>query len=255
MKITVIGASGLIGSKLVSTLRDRGHDVVPASPQSGVNTLTGEGLAEALAGAEVVVDVSNSPSFEDNAVLHFFETSTRNLLAEEETAGVRHHVVLSVVGTDRLQESGYFRAKKAQEQLIRASPIPYTIVHSTQFFEFVGGIADAATTGDTVRLAPVLLRPIAANDVAAAVAAVATNPPLNGVVEVAGPEEASLVAIVRQALSARDDRRSVVADPGARYFGAQLQTRTLVPGDDARIASTRFEEWLSQSANTALSHR
>jgi uncharacterized protein YbjT (DUF2867 family) len=255
MKITVIGASGLIGSRLVSILRDRGHEVVSASPQSGVNSLTGEGLPEAVAGADVVIDVSNSPSFEDNAVLQFFKTSTANLLAAEKAAGVGHHVALSVVGTDRLQESGYFRAKKAQEQLIRASSIPYSIVHSTQFFEFVGGIADAATTGDTVRLAPVLLRAIAASDVAAAVATVATSAPLNDIVELAGPEEASLIAVVQQALTARGDRRSVVADPDARYFGAQLQTRTLVPGAGALLSSTRFQDWLSQSAAASPSHR
>jgi uncharacterized protein YbjT (DUF2867 family) len=255
MRVTVIGASGLIGSRLVNILRDRGHDVVPASPQSGVNSVTGEGLAEALAGANVVVDVSNSPSFETNAVLHFFETSTRNLLDAEKAAGVGHHVALSVVGTDRLQESGYFRAKLAQERLIRASSIPYSVVHSTQFFEFGGGIADAATKGNTVRLAPVLLRPVAAADVAAALATVATSAPVNDIVEVAGPEELSLITIVRQALRARDDVRSVVSDPGARYFGARLETRTLLPGDGAQIATTRFEDWVRQSANAALSHR
>jgi uncharacterized protein YbjT (DUF2867 family) len=247
MKIVVIGGTGLIGSKLVEKLREHGHEAVPASPDSGVNTLTGEGLAEVLEGAQVVVDVSNSPSFEDEAVLAFFETSTRNLLKAESAAGVGHHVALSVVGTDRLSESGYFRAKIAQEKLIAGSPIPYSIVHATQFFEFFKSIADAATDGDTVRLAPVLIQPMAAEDVAAAVGRTAVGSPLNGIVEVAGPEQFRLDEFIRRGLEARDDPRSVIADPDARYFGARLNERTLVPGDDAGLAETHFEDWLSQS--------
>jgi uncharacterized protein YbjT (DUF2867 family) len=247
MKIVVIGGTGLIGSKLVARLREQGHEAVPASPDSGVNTLTGEGLSEVLAGAQVVVDVSNSPSFDDEAVLAFFESSSRNLLTAEEAAGVGHHVALSVVGTDRLSESGYFRGKIAQETLIKGSPIPYSIVHATQFFEFVKSIADAAADGDTVRLAPVLIQPIAADDVAAAVGRTAVGPPLNGIVEVAGPEQFQLDELIRRGLEARNDPRQVIADPEARYFGARLDERTLVPGDDARLAETHFEEWLDQS--------
>jgi uncharacterized protein YbjT (DUF2867 family) len=247
MKIVVIGGTGLIGSKLVARLREQGHEAVPASPDSGVNTLTGEGLSEVLAGAQVVVDVSNSPSFDDEAVLAFFELSSRNLLTAEEAAGVGHHVALSVVGTDRLSESGYFRGKIAQETLIKGSPIPYSIVHATQFFEFVKSIADAAADGDTVRLAPVLIQPIAADDVAAAVGRTAVGPPLNGIVEVAGPEQFQLDELIRRGLEARNDPRQVIADPEARYFGARLDERTLVPGDDARLAETHFEEWLDQS--------
>jgi uncharacterized protein YbjT (DUF2867 family) len=247
MKIVVIGGTGLIGSKLVEKLREHGHEAVPASPDSGVNTLTGEGLAEVLEGAAVVVDVSNSPSFEDEAVLAFFETSTRNLLEAEAAAGVGHHVALSVVGTDRLSESGYFRAKIAQEQLIEGSPIPYSIVHATQFFEFVKSIADAATDGDTVRLAPVLIQPMAAEDVAAAVGRTAVGPPVNGIVEVGGPEQFRLDQFIRRGLEERDDPREVIADPDARYFGARLDERTLVPGEDASLAETHFEDWLSQS--------
>jgi uncharacterized protein YbjT (DUF2867 family) len=247
MKLVVIGGSGLIGSKLVTRLRDHGHEAVPASPNTGVNTLTGEGLADTLQGADVVVDVSNSPSFEDAAVLEFFETSTRNLLAAEAVAGVGHHVGLSVVGTDRLAESGYMRAKVAQEKLIQGSSIPYSIVHSTQFFEFVGRIADGATGGDTVRLPPVLFQPIAADDVATAIGRIAVGEPLNGSVEVAGPEQFRFDELVRRALTARHDPREVVADPGARYFGAILAERSLVPGDGARLGETRFEDWLSQS--------
>ena len=238
MKIVVIGGTGLIGSKLVEKLREHGHEAVPASPDSGVNTLTGEGLAEVLEGAAVVVDVSNSPSFEDEAVLAFFETSTRNLLEAEAAAGVGHHVALSVVGTDRLSESGYFRAKIAQEKLVKGSPIPYSIVHATQFFEFVKSIADAATDGDTVRLAPVLIQPMAAEDVAAAVGRTAVGSPLNGIVEVAGPEQFRLDEFIRRGLEERDDPRKVVADSDARYFGARLSQRTLVPGDDAGLAET-----------------
>ena len=251
MKIVVIGGTGLIGSKLVSKLRAHGHDPLAAAPNTGVNTITGEGLAEALKGASVVVDVSNSPSFEADAALTFFETSTRNLLAAEAKAGVRHHVALSVVGTERLQESGYFRAKMAQEDLIRRSAIPYSIVHATQFFEFVKSIAAAATEGDTVRLAPVLIQPMSANDVAGAVLRVAVGKPVNGIVEVAGPEPFRLDELIRQGLAAQNDTRRVVADPHARYFGVELGERTLVPGDDARLSETRFEDWLRQPAEVA----
>jgi uncharacterized protein YbjT (DUF2867 family) len=247
MKIVVIGGTGLIGSKLVTRLREQGHETVAASPNSGVNTLTGEGVAEALRGASVVVDVSNSPSFEDAAVLKFFETSTRNLLAAEAGTGVRHHVALSVVGTERLTESGYFRAKIAQEKLIESSSTPYTIVHATQFFEFVKSIADAATDGNTVRLAPVLIQPMAADDVATAMARVATGAPSNGTVEVAGPEEFRLDELIEEGLSALNDQRKVIADPKARYFGARLSERTLVPGENARLGKIRFEDWLSQT--------
>jgi uncharacterized protein YbjT (DUF2867 family) len=246
MKIVVIGGSGLIGSKLVEKLREQGHEAVPASPDSGVNTITGEGVAEVLEGAQVVVDVSNSPSFEDEAVLAFFETSTRNLLEAEAAEGVGHHVALSVVGTDRLSESGYFRGKIAQEKLIEGSPIPYSIVHATQFFEFVKSIADAATDGDAVRLAPVLIQPMAAEDVATAVGRTAVGPPLNGIVEVAGPEQFRLDELIRRGLKERDDPREVIADPDARYFGARLDERTLVPGADASLAETDFEDWLSK---------
>jgi uncharacterized protein YbjT (DUF2867 family) len=247
MKIVVIGGSGLIGSKLVNKLRERGHEAVPASPRSGVNTLTGEGLAEALKGAAVVVDVSNSPSFEGAAALKFFETSTRNLLDGEAAAGVGHHVALSVVGTDRLSESGYFRAKIAQEKLIQGSPIPYSIVHATQFFEFIKSIADDATDGDTVRLASVLIQPMAAADVASAVGKIAVGSPVNGVVEVAGPEQFRLDEFIRRGLSARRDPREVIADPRARYFDAELGERMLLPGDQAQIAETYFEAWLRES--------
>jgi uncharacterized protein YbjT (DUF2867 family) len=249
MKIVVIGGTGLIGSKLVEKLREHGHEAVPASPDSGVNTITGEGLAEVLEGAQVVVDVSNSPSFEDEAVLTFFETSTRNILEAEAAAGVGHHVALSVVGTDRLSESGYFRGKIAQEKLIEESPMPYSIVHATQFFEFVKSIADAATDGDTVRLAPVLIQPMAADDVAAAVGRTAVGPPVNGIVEVAGPGQFRLDELIRRGLEERDDPRDVVADPDARYFGAKLDERTLVPGDGAAFAETRFEDWLNQQTS------
>lgn len=247
MKIVVIGGTGLIGSKLVSKLRQRGHEAVAASPASGVNTLTGEGLAEVLAGTRVVVDVANSPSFEDKAALAFFETSGRNLLAAEAAAGVEHHVALSVVGTDRLLESGYFRGKMAQEKLILASGIPFTIVHSTQFFEFLGGIAQSGTDGDWVRLSPAFVQPIASDDVAAAVADVALGAPANGVVEIAGPQRVRLSDLVQQFLSAKHDPRKVVADVHARYFGAELNDQTLIPGDNPRIAPTGFKEWLSQA--------
>jgi uncharacterized protein YbjT (DUF2867 family) len=248
MKIVIIGGSGLVGSKLVTKLREQGHEAVAASPASGVNTLTGEGLAAALEGASVVVDVSNSPSFDDAAVLEFFETSTSNLLAAEANAGVGHHVALSVVGTQRLSDSGYFGAKIAQEKLIESSSIPYSIVHATQFFEFVDRIADAATDGLTVRLAPVLIQPMAAEDVASAVAKVAVGPPVNGVIEVAGPEQFRLDELVRRSLSERHDHRDVVTDPHAPYFGAELHERTLVPADDAQFAPTRFDHWLSHAS-------
>ena len=255
IKIVVIGGSGLIGSKLVKRLREDGHEAVAASRDSGVNTLTGEGLAEAMRGASVVVDVSNSPSFEDAAVLKFFETSTRNLLAAEAEAGVGHHVALSVVGTERLSESGYFRAKIAQEKLIKESSIPYSIVHATQFFEFVKSIADAATDGSKVRLAPVLIQPMASDDVADAVARIAVGAPVNGIVEVAGPEQFRLDELIRQDLRARKDPRDVVADPQARYFGAMLSERTLVPGDGARLGETRFEDWLGLSLTATKTAR
>jgi uncharacterized protein YbjT (DUF2867 family) len=248
MKIVVIGGSGLIGSKVVTKLDELGHEAVAASPDSGVNTLTGEGLAECLEGASVVVDVSNSPSFEDAAALEFFETSTRNILGAEAAAGVGHHVALSVVGTERLTEIGYFRAKMLQERLIEESSIPYSIVHATQFFEFVKSIAEDATEGNTVRLAHVLIQPMAADDVASAVAQVSVGSPVNGVVEVAGPDQFPIDELIRRGLSAQHDPREVIADPNARYFGAELSERTLLPGDDARIAKTHFEDWLRQPA-------
>jgi uncharacterized protein YbjT (DUF2867 family) len=247
MKIVVIGGSGLIGTKLVNNLRQHGHEVVAASPSSGVNTLTGEGLAEALAGAQVVVDVANSPSFEDKAVLEFFETSGRNLLAAEAAAGVEHHIALSVVGTDRLLASGYFRAKMAQENLIKASPVPYTIVRATQFFEFVGSIAQSATEGQTVRLPPALMQPIVSDDVAAALADIAVDEPLNGTVELAGPEPIRLDELVRRFLSANRDARQVTTDVRAGYFGTAVNDQSLTPGDNPRIGPTRFEDWLSRS--------
>jgi uncharacterized protein YbjT (DUF2867 family)/nitrite reductase/ring-hydroxylating ferredoxin subunit len=249
MKIVVIGGSGLIGSKLVTMLAEHGHQAVPASPNSGVNTLTGEGLAEVLAGTQVVVDVSNSPSFEDAAVLDFFKRSTGNLLKYEAAAGVGHHVALSVVGSDRLPDSGYLRAKFAQEKLIKESSIPYSIVRATQFFEFVQRIADSATDGNTVRLPPVRFQPMAADDVASAVAKVAMGSPLNGIVEIAGPEDFRFDELIRKGLSARKDPREVIADPHARYFGTQLSERSLVPDGDAQLGETGFEDWLSRSAS------
>lgn len=248
MKIVVIGGSGLIGSKLVNKLGEQGHQTVAASPDSGVNTLTGQGLAEALKGASVVVDVSNSPSWEDSAVLNFFETSTRNLLTTEESAGVGHHVALSVVGTDRLSESGYFRAKIAQEKLIQGSSIPYSIVHATQFFEFLKGLADISVVGGKVHLPHVLFQPMAADDVASAVASVAVGPPVNGIVEIGGPEQFRVDDLVRRRLAALKDPREVIADPNALYSGAKIGERTLVPGNNARLGPTRFETWLTQSA-------
>ena len=249
MKIVVIGGSGLIGKKLVSRLRERGHEVVPASPSSGVNTLTGQGLSEALAGARVVVDVANSPSWEDTAVLDFFETSGRNLLAAEAVAGVRHHVALSVVGTDRLLASGYFRAKFAQEKLIKASHIPYTIVRATQFFEFVGAIAQSGTDGQNIRLPAAMMQPIVSDDVAAALADVAIAEPLNGTVELAGPEPIRMDELVRRFLIAGRDTRRVIADPQARYYGIPVDDQSLIPGNHPRIGPTRFAEWLNRSVS------
>ena len=247
MKIVVIGGTGLIGKKLVSILSQKGHEVVAASPTSGINTITGDGLAKALTGTQVVVDVANSPSFEDKAVLEFFETSGRNLLAAEATAGVGHHIALSVVGTDRLQASGYFRAKMAQENLIKSSRIPYTIVRATQFFEFVGSIAQSATDGQTVRLPPALMQPIVSDDVAAALANIAVEQPLNGTVDLAGPEPIRMDELVRRFLSANRDARKVTTDVHALYFGIELNDQSLTPGDNPRIGPTRFEDWLSRS--------
>src|SRR6266478_3283241 len=247
MKIVVIGGSGLIGKKVVTKLRQHGHEVVAASPSSGVNTVTGEGLAQALAGAQVVVDVANSPSFEDEAVLAFFETSGRNLLAAETGAGGGHHVALSVVGTDRLLASGYFRAKMAQENLIKASPVPYTIVRATQFFEFAGSIAQLATEGQTVRLPPVLMQPIAADDIAAVMADVALAEPLNGTFDLAGPEPIRQDDLVRQFLNATGDARTVITDPKALYFGIEMNDQSLTPSDNPRLGTTRFSDWLRRS--------
>jgi uncharacterized protein YbjT (DUF2867 family) len=247
MKIVVIGGSGLIGSNVVNRLRQNGHEVVAASPKSGVNTLTGEGLVEALAGAQVVVDVANSPSFEAKAALEFFETSGRNLLAAEKNAGVGHHVALSVVGTERLLESDYFPAKLAQEKLIKDSGIPYTILRATQFFEFVGAIVQSGTDGDVIRLSPALIQPIASDDVAAALADLAIAPPLNGTVEVAGPEPLPIDKLARQFMAAKGDTREVIADVHARYFGAIINDRSLTPGEHPRLGRTRFADWLSRT--------
>ena len=251
MKIVVIGGSGLIGSKLVSKLREQGHEAIAASPKSGVNSITGEGLAEALKGASVVVDVTNSPSWEDAAVMTFFETSTRNLLSYGAAAGLKHHVALSVVGTERLLASGFFRAKMAQENLIKASSIPYTIIRATQFFEFVKGIGDFSTEGNKVRLPTALIQPMAADDVASAVGRIATGAPVNGTVEVGGPEKFRLDELVRQSLAAHKDPREVVADPQARYYGVEIGERTLLPDVGAQLGETRFETWLTQSAAKA----
>ena len=248
MKIVVIGGHGCIGSKLVDTLGDHGHDAVAASRRTGVDAVTREGLAHVLDAAEVVVDACNSPSFEDDAVLAFFRTSTRNILAAEQAAGVRHHVALSVVGCDRLADSGYMRAKVAQEELIEASSIPYTVVRSTQFYEFVEIIGHAATEGDTVRVPEARIQPVAAGDAALATSGIATGTAVDGIVEVGGPEPYRLDELIRQDLSARHDPRHVVADPGARYFGAALGDADLLPGDQARLGETRFEAWLSQLA-------
>jgi uncharacterized protein YbjT (DUF2867 family) len=247
MKIVVIGGSGLIGTKLMNKLRESGHEALAASRSTGVNTVTGEGLAQALAGAQVVVDVANAPNWEDNAVLAFFETSGRNLLNAEAAAGVGHHVALSVVGTDRLLASGYFRAKLAQENLIKASPIPYTIVRATQFYEFVGGLAQFATEGQTVRVPPVLMQPIAADDVAAVLADVAKAVPLNGTLELAGPEPIRQEDLVGQFLKATGDARTVITDSKALYYGIKVNDQSLTPGDNPRIGTICFEDWLRRS--------
>ena len=248
MKIVVIGGTGLIGSKTVARLRGQGHEVIAASPASGVNTITGEGLDDVLAGADVVIDVANSPSFEDKAVMDFFQTSGRNLMAAEKKAGVKHHIALSVVGTERLQESGYFRAKAAQEALIKSSGIPYSIVHSTQFFEFLGGIAASAAQGEAIHLSPAAVQPIASDDVAAAVADVAVSAPVNSTVEIAGPHVVSLSALVARYLSEVNDPRTVISDVNARYFGAAIDDQSLVPGPGAqpRIGQTDFAAWFAK---------
>ncbi|AWM28941.1 SDR family oxidoreductase [Sinorhizobium fredii] len=248
MKIVIIGGTGLIGSKTVDRLRKQGHEVIAASPNTGVNTITGEGLAEALAGTDVVIDLANSPSFEDKAVMEFFETSGRNLLAAEKVAGVKHHIALSVVGTERLQESGYFRAKLAQERLIKTSGIPYTIVHSTQFMEFLGGIAQSGTAGETVHLSPAYVQPIASDDVADAMADVALARPVKGTIEIAGPERSRLSDLVGRYLKAMGDARKVEPDPEARYFGARLEDGSLVSHNNPRLGRITFEEWFATSA-------
>jgi uncharacterized protein YbjT (DUF2867 family) len=251
MKIVVIGGTGLIGSKVVANLRQAGHEVVAASPSTGVNTITGEGLAQTMAGTDVVIDLANSPSFEDAAALEFFETSGRNLLAAEAAAGVRHHVALSIVGTDRTPDNGYFRAKVAQEKLIETSGIPYTIIRSTQFMEFLGGIAASSTDGNIVRLSPGLFQPIAADDVAAILADVALAAPRSGIVEIAGPERAPFNEIVARYLKAAGDPREVVSDPEARYFGGRVEERSLVPLGEARLGRIGFDEWLRVAAKRA----
>jgi len=247
MKIVVIGGTGLIGSKLVQNLRERGHDVLAASPSTGVNSITREGLAQAMDGAEVVVDVANAPSWEDQAVLDFFETSSRNLLAAEAAAGVRHHIALSIVGSERLPENGYFRAKVAQENLIKASGIPYTLLRATQFFEFVGGIVQSFAVGEEIRVSPALIQPIAAVDVVAALTDVALAAPVNGTVEVAGPETMPLDDLARRFLRVNQDNRKVVPDVNARYFGDVLDDQSLTAGKNARLGAIRFEDWLAQS--------
>ena len=251
MKIVIIGGTGLIGSKTAAILRQSGHDVVAASPRTGVNTITGEGLKEGLAGAQVVIDLSNSPSFEDKAVLEFFETSGRNLRTAEAEAGVRHHVALSIVGTDRTPENGYFRAKVAQEKLVAASGIPYTVIRSTQFMEFLGGIADSSMQGNTVHMSPGMFQPIAADDVAAIVADVALAAPRNGIIDIAGPDRAPFNEIIARYLKAAGDPREVVCDPAARYFGGIVEELSLVPLGDARVGKTGFDEWLRRSQNKA----
>jgi uncharacterized protein YbjT (DUF2867 family) len=250
MRLVIIGGTGLIGSKLVARLREQGHEAVPASPDTGVNTLTGEGLSGVLQGGSVIVDVSNSPSFEESAVMEFFTRSTRNLLQSAAAAGMKHYVALSVVGTERIPDSPYLRAKDAQETLIKESGIPYSIVHATQFFEFVKRIADEATVGTIVRLPPVLIQPMAADDVAKAVARIATGDPVNGTVEAAGPQQFRFDELIRQGLAARNDPREVVVDPHARYFGAELGERSLIPAGEARLGEIRFEEWLVQPWST-----
>ena len=252
MKTVILGGTGLIGGKLVTLLRSEGHEVIPASPSLGINSITGEGLSEALTGAQVVVDVTNAPSWEDKAVLEFFETSTRNVLAAEGKIGEGHHVALSIVGCDRLPASGYLRAKVAQEKLIKASPIPYTIVRATQFFEFIGGIADSATNGQTVRMPSALFQPILSDDVAAALARIAVAKPLNGTVELAGPDAIPFDEVIRQYLTAHNDPRTVVTDEQARYFGTPLEKRSLVPeGENPLLGSVRFAEWLGRTAPRA----
>jgi uncharacterized protein YbjT (DUF2867 family) len=248
MKIVVVGGTGLIGTKVVSKLAQEGHEVVAAAPNTGVNTISGEGLAEALSGTTVVVDVANSPSFADEAVMVFFQTSGRNLLAEEAVAGVRHHVALSVVGADRLPDSGYLRAKVAQEALIKASGIPFTILRSTQFFEFLDGIAHASTRNGEIRLSPAYVQPVASEDVATLVARVATMPPMNGTIELAGPDRISLDDLVRRYLEAKRDPRPVIADVHARYFGAELNDKSLTPGDQPYLGTTPFDVWCSRLA-------
>jgi uncharacterized protein YbjT (DUF2867 family) len=247
MKTVVIGGTGLIGSKLVEKLRQAGHEALAASPDTGVNTITGEGLAEALEGAQVVVDVANAPDWGDAAVLDFFQTSSRNILAAESAAGVKHHVALSVVGADRLPKSGYLRAKLAQEETAKTGSVPYTILRATQFFEFIERIADSSADGDTIRLAPVFVQPESADDVAAALAEVAVSEPVNGIVELGGPEQFRLDELARRVLSANNDPRPVTADVHAPYFGTELDDHSLTPGSNARIAPTRFEDWLSRS--------
>ena len=245
MKIVVIGGTGLIGSKVVTKLKQKGHEAIAAAPNTGVNTVTGEGLAEALADTAVVVDMANSPSFDEQVAMDFFRTAGRNLTAAEVGAGVRHHVALSVVGTDRLQDSGYFRAKLAQENLIKSSPIPYTLVHATQFFEFMRAIAQFSTDGDTVRLPPVLFQPIAAEDVASAVAAAALAEPVNDTIEIAGPDTFTLPEAIRRVLAHDGDPRKVVIDPAASYYGTKVSERTLVPGARARLGATKLDWWLT----------
>jgi uncharacterized protein YbjT (DUF2867 family) len=247
MKIVIIGGTGLIGTKLVGLLQDQGHDPVPASPNTGVNAVTGEGLPGVLAGAQVVVDVANAPAWDDAAVLEFFQTSSRNLVTAEEAAGVAHHVALSVVGNDRLPDSGYLRAKAAQEETVKAGNVPYTILRATQFFEFIGRIADAAADGDKIRLPHAMIRPVAADDVAAALADIATRAPVNGVIEIAGPEPLRLDELARRVLQAHGDDRTVIADPHARYYGTELDDRSLIPADGARIGATHFADWLRRS--------
>jgi uncharacterized protein YbjT (DUF2867 family) len=249
MKIVIFGGSGLIGTRLVRNLRERGNEVIPASPRTGINAMTGEGLPDAMAGAEAVVDVMNSPSWEDAAVMNFFDTSTRNLLAAEANAGVRHHVALSVVGTDRLQESGFFRAKLAQERRIAASGRPYTLVRATQFFEFIGAIAQAGTDGQVVRLPPALMQPMAADDVAAALADYALGQPLNRIVEIAGPDALGIDEFARRLLRATGDARRVITDADARYYGIKVSERSLTPDNAERVAPTRFDDWLGQVAH------
>lgn len=248
MKIVVIGGTGLIGSKLVNKLLTNGHETLAASPKTGVDSITGAGLTEALKGASVVVDVTNSPSWDDAAVLKFFETSTRNLLDYEAAAGVRHHVALSVVGTERLLQSGFFRAKLAQENLIKAGPIPYTIIRATQFFEFVKQIVDFSTDGNVVRMPPALIQPMAGDDVASAVASIATNPPVNGTIEIGGPEQFQLADLARRFLTPHKDPRNVISDPNGRYYGIEVRERALVPEKNAELGHTRFDSWMSAQA-------